>query len=506
MSLNPNADVAEEAACDHQESQCVATCMHAGDGDNASGTKGVPASERVPLVEKVAFSVGGIAGSLQSSAENSLLNPVFVLGYGISPALLSMLGMIYRFVDAVFDMVVGWVSDRTRTRWGRRRPYIFVGAILGGLWIPVIWFFGRNWSQGTIILWMASCMLVLLLLNSIWNIPFQCMLLEMTPNSNERTNVAAWRGYLGWVGWLLMAWSWRITQLPIFHNAVGKPDVVLGARWLTIGFAVIAIALGVLPAIFGRERYYKAVLKEGKVPFIKNFELTFANKPFMLLSAFTLLFFIGANLKGGLAFYTRLTYVCGGDQALASTLSGIEGTITIFIGLLGYPVFQWMANRYSKRTALFAVMGIMFLASISTIVTYIPSWPYLSMFSGILLAPANAALWMLIPSMTGDIVDHDELQTSERREGAFAAVFSWIYKIAVSLGGGLSGALVVWAGFDAGHAAAQPTNVIWTMRVLLVVVPAVFILASVWILFRYPLTPHRMTEIRVELEARRGTI
>ena len=476
------------------------------DSDPPEGSPPGPETGRVSLVEKVAFAIGGISTSITGDASNSLVNPVFVLGFGISPAVVSMLGVVYRFVDAIFDMMMGLVSDRTRSRWGRRRPYIFVGVILYALWMPVIWLFGRNWSVSVITVWMAVSILVAYLFSSVCNIPYQCMLLEMTPDSKERTNVAAFRGYFGWVAYILMAWSWRIIQLPIFNNAAGKPDILTGARWLSVGMGVIVIGLGVLPAIFGRERYYKAAVKEGQVSFLQNFKLTFACKPFMLLSLYSLLLFIGTNLNIGLAFYTRLAYVCQGDQKLASNLSGIEGTLCMIISLLGFPIFQWVANHHGKRFALIIVMIIMFFASVSTFVTYNPAHPYLSMLSGMLLAPANAALWMLIPSMLGDIVDHDELQNNERREGAFAAIYSWIYKVAVSVGMGFSGPLVVWAGFNAQPGASQSEHVLFLMRIFIVVIPAFCIMASILVLSRYPLTTGRVEEIRLELEARRGSV
>jgi len=460
--------------------------------------------ERIPIKEKVGYGLGQIAGIFQGSITDSLISPVFVLTLGVSPALIGVLNAIYRLWDAVTDLLMGWISDNTRSRWGRRRPYLVLGAVLSGLWLPVMWLLNPHWSLQHLIVWMVCIQLGMFLFATIWNIPYQSLLLEMTQNTHERTNLAVTRQYIATFAWALMPWCWWLAQRPFFGDGGGKPDIIHGALWIATIAGALSIFFGVLPALYCRERYYETASRKQKIPLLKNIKLTFSNRSFLYLMGTSLLFIVGTNAKTGLALYTRVYYVCSGDTQLASLITGYEGTIATVLGLAGIPFFQWLSKRHGKRAAMTTIMSIVTLSSISTFFTYTPSYPYLSMVSGILLAPTASAVWVLLPSMTGDIVDEDELITQFRREGSFAAVFSWVYKLAVSIGATLSGLLVMWAGFDEKLTVPQADSVLTTMRVLLVIVPTAFIAAAIYSSSRYPLTTQRMTEIRTDLEARRG--
>ncbi len=468
---------------------------------------GVAAADRVPVGEKLAYGSGQFAANLMNNTTGSFMLPVFVVTLGVSPALVSFLDMVYRIWDAITDMLMGWLSDNTRSRWGRRRPYVFGGALLAALWMPVIWLLDRDWSLPAVVGWMIGAQLVMFACTTIWNIPYQSMLLEISPSSVERTNVAAMRGYFSKIGWFVIGWLWYLTQLPAFADpATGKPDTLKGALAVTCAAALLVAIIGVLPAVFGRERYYAKVAAQEKVPLLKNIRLTFRNRPFLHLSLLTLLFTLGTLAVDNLAFFARLYHVCGGDQQLAAKLTGLSGTVSALVGLAAIPVFQAIARRHGKRTALVVVMCLFFTSSLATLVTYRPGLPYLTLVNSVLSALAMTAIWVLLPSMTGDVVDHDELHTGERREGAFAAIFSWIYKFSFSVSLAVSGLLVMWAGYDAKLGAAQPAEVVFSIRMLLAFVPALFIGVAIVLAARFPLTPARMAEIRSALEARRGRV
>jgi glycoside/pentoside/hexuronide:cation symporter, GPH family len=463
----------------------------------------IPADERIPLKEKIAYGAGGLGGGIASNVDNYLLSPVFVLLMGISPGIMGLCNILYRLWDAVTDLWMGWLSDRTRSRWGRRKPYILIGAILAGTWMPVLYFFDRAWEKPVVIAWMIAAQLVLTLFTTVWNIPYQCQLFESTPNSTERTNMSAWRGYVGHLAGLGMSWVWYLTQLPIFHNELGQPDVLNGARWVIGAIAVLTIVLGLLPLLVKERTHVNSQASGNTLSLRENLRLTFTSKAFLVLIFFTLLFSIGTNLKSGLQFYTTVTYVCGGDQKLASLLGGLSGGLGTAFGLLGIPVFQWIARRYGKIHALKCIMYVSGCASLSTFFLYTPAFPYLSLLPGILLSPCGTGIWVIIPSMLGDVVDDDTVRHRERREASFAASFSWTLKLSLSAAAGLAGLLVVLAGFNADLKVNQPPDVIFNMRVLLCLMPALFVAAALFLLRRYPLTNERLDEIRTTLLARR---
>lgn len=449
--------------------------------------KAIPPSEKVPLKEKIAYGCGGLGGNIQSAADDFLLNPVFVIGAGVSPSIMSIAGLVYRAWDAITDALMGWISDRTSSRWGRRKPYILVGAILMGAWMPVLFFFNPTWDLTWIIAWMIMAQLGLALFSTIWNIPYQCLLLECTPNTHERTDVAAWRAYVSHLSRFGMSWVWFLVQLPIFYTATKQPDVLHGARWVITGLGVLVIALGLMP-LFVKERTEAARTKKlVETSFRRNLVLTFKNRPFRLLIIFTVFLAIGTMTKSQLEFFTRLHYVCGGDTTLAAKLSGLSGTVSAFVVISGVPIFQAIARRTSKRKAAQMVMLCTLIAGVSTLIFYNPSYPYMAIIPSLLSQTGLTGLWVIIPSMTGDVVDHDELQTNERREGSFASTFSWFLKFSGTLAIALAGPLVDLAGYVSTPGAVQSADVIWNMRLLIVFVPTIPVALAIWVLNRYPL-------------------
>lgn len=472
----------------------------------AQGSAKPPPEDRVPWREKLAYGVGSLGGSLQSNTDDRLLMPIFVHLLHVSPALLSTLSVVYRIWDALTDMIMGWMSDNTRTRWGRRRPFILLGSVLSALCLPLFWLFDPTWETSTIISWMIVGQLTLIVVNTIWNIPYQGLLFELTPSSVERTSVAAVRSYFSTLAALGLSWVWWLTQLPIFNDASGKPDVVKGAFWVCVAIAVVIMSCGVATATLCRERSYQAAIKAPKVRLWPNIKMTLANGPFQLLAIIVLLFVLGTKTNDALIFIVRLYHVCGGDGQLAAKLTGLGGTLEVIASLAGIPVVQACARRYGKRATLVFIMFLVSLTGMSTWITYNPAYPYLTLVTSLLSAPAMSAIWVIIPSLTGDIVDHEELKSGTRREGSFAAVFSWLFKLAISIAFALSGLILAWVGFDAKLGADQVDGVLLNIRLVLVFSAGAFIgLAAILCLY-FPLSTQRIEEIRAELEARRGKL
>jgi glycoside/pentoside/hexuronide:cation symporter, GPH family len=464
----------------------------------------ISAADHVPLREKLAYGAGGLGGAIQGQVDNRLMNPVFVATLQLSPSIMGLRLLTERIFDAVTDALMGWVTDNTRTRWGRRKPYILIGGILASMFLPVLFMFGREWSDTGLIVWMFSVSLALTLCTTIWNIPYQCMLMEITPNSRERTNVVAWRGYVGKLGNLTMAWVWFLTQLPIFAKADGSPDTITGARWVVTGFAVLALGCALAP-LWVKSRVPLAA-GAAKVPLRESLFTTFKNRTFRVLIFFTLLFTLGFGLKTGLDFYVMLYHVGQGQQKITSEIAGWAGTINFVVGLAGIGFFQWMAGRYGKKASLKALMWVVFGASLSTYVCYTPAMPYLALFPSLLLAPATAGLWVLIPSMTGDVADDDQVSTGQRREGSFVSTYSWFMKASGALALGLTGPIVEFvAGFTPKlwTLGEQDPEVMWRLRLLLAVLPALCIGAAIWVLRRYPLDEDKIEQNHAIPEARR---
>lgn len=463
--------------------------------------------DRVPLKAKLAYGAAGVVDLWATKLPPQLVTPIFVSGMGLSPAVVSAALVIFRLYDAMIDPVMGWISDNTRTRWGRRKPYILIGAILTGLWFPVMWHMGTGWDEWMLAAWLIGSGLVFFTFFTLWAMPYHSMLLEMTPDYHERTSVSSWRSMFGHAATMMIGWAWYLTQLPFFNEtAEGKADPVSGAQTLSLMAGLLVLSVGALPVFFVTERYYKQASGQKYVRLRDNFRWTFENRPFVLTASFTLFFACACSLTGGFGFYLRLYYVVGGDQLLAAKLQGIESTLFSVLGFASVPFFHWLSRRIGKTWTLMSSMGLMFLGTVSRWWTYTPENPWLSVVNGVLLAPAFTGIWQIIPSINGDIVDHDELRTGERREGAFASIYSWIVKASFSLGTGLAGPLVVWCGFEVSQAAAQAPETYLAMRLTDVLLGSGLLAVALLLVWFYPLSPQRMEEIRDTLEARRGRV
>lgn len=466
----------------------------------------VPPGERIPIKEKIAYGFGNLAPAM-SELDRSLLGPIFVLHLGVTPSLMSLLNFLYRFWDAITDALVGWMSDNTRTRWGRRKPYLVAGSFLMALWAPVIYFFNPEWPMWALVAWMVVCMMGMFLFNTVFNIPYQCLLLEMTPNSTERTNVTVWRSYIGQIGLFLGAWIWALVSLPVFGTfADGSPDIITGSRWVMSGVAVLIVLVGLLPALFVRERFAHVAQKQAKHSLWKNMQMTFSNRPFVLLITLTVLYSVGHNVHSSLNFFTIVYHACGNDTALAARINGFSGTASIIATLCSLPLFQWYARVYGKRATVVLTLSLLLVANLSTLVFFTPANPYLAVIPAILTSPAISGIWVILPSLTGDVVDYDELQTGERREGAFASIFSWILKLAWAVANGLAGPLVEIAGYRPEIRDAMPAEVVANMRYMNAFIPILFLVPGLLLAARFPLTTQKIEENRRLLEARRGAV
>lgn len=470
-----------------------------------AGSATTAPGDRVSLRNKLIYGAAGPVDIWATWVPLTMAYQVFNMALGLSPALVSISFAIFRLYDAVIDPLMGWISDNTRTRWGRRRPYIVVGAVLTGLTFPLIWLVQPGWSPALMTVWLIGGGLIFFTCFTIWAMPYQSMLLEMTGDYNERTSVTSYRALFQNLATVVSGWVWAITQLPFFYNtATGEADTLAGIRTVAIVMGVLVIVLGILPGLFIRERHYEKLGAVKKESLMGSLKLTLRCKPFLLILGFAVLFSLGGNIPMSFGPYISTFYVCGGDQAQASIITGWAGTIGLAAAIASLPVYNWISRRIGKTRTLGICVGLLVIANIGSWWLYTPQFPHLFILQKLLIYVANAGLWVMLPSMVADVVDYDELSTGERREGAFASIFSWILKVSMTLGLALGGPFLEWSGFKIELGADQPQEVMTTMRLAFALVPALGLLAAASVLFFYRLGPAQMGEIRAKLEARRG--
>jgi len=463
--------------------------------------------DKVPIKEKALYGLGSPSMSITNNMVDAQIQQVLVYGMGMNPAMKSTIVMIFRMWDAFMDPLMGWITDNTRSRWGRRRPYLILGCILMALFMPFVWRFNEGWDIIWIAVWFTIGGILISTATTVYNIPYQSLKMEMTPDYHERTSVNVYSGIVIKLVGMVLPWIWAASQLSFFtgQSPDEEPNSLLGIRNLSLWFAGIIIILGVVPALVCKERYYHKASKQKREPFFRNLRMTFRSRPFMMM----LLFILFLQIEGlffGMAGYIGTFYVWGGDTVKAAVLQGTAGTLSMVLGLASLPLFGYLARRFGKERSLFLVVLGQIIMAASILVAYNPSYPWLMLIPWVFNGFLSAGLWTIVPSMKADIIDDDELRTGERREGSFESVFSWVQKMAGTLFLGLSGFLVVLVGFDIELRENQEAGVFRNMIWLMAAIPFVLSIIEAWIILKWPLTEKRMGEIRTELETRRGEI
>jgi GPH family glycoside/pentoside/hexuronide:cation symporter len=214
-------------------------------------------------------------------------------------------------------------------------------------------------------------------------------------------------------------------------------------------------------------------------------------------------FFPGLILIQNFSSFLVIYYVYGGDKTASSVLLGWSGSLSGICSVLFVPLVTFMGTRLGKRRAFMICAGLALLGTLLKWFCYQASMPYLNLIPGPFIGIGFSALWVLMAAMLADVCDEDELQTGERREGTFSAVYWWIVKMGLSASLAVSGVLLKATGFNEKLGGAQPDATFFWMRVCDIVFPAAFIGISIYLIHKFPLTEARVYQIKEKLAASR---
>lgn len=458
-------------------------------------------------------------------------------GFGLGLAFVGLVLVIARIFDGITDPIVGFISDRIRTPWGRRKPFILLGTpiyIFGicMLFIPPVTFseitvLGLTFNSGYA--WMLLMLVVTYVGSTIKDVPYSAWGAELSPDYHERTLVTSWREGFSVTGSLIGAFTPAI----IFFFGYTKPsDAVF---FLSVAIAVI-MPIMVLNTAFSVPEFAVKETSAEKLPLRESFKYVWKNEPYRRLVLAFLFSTIGAAMTNTLSFFFVKHVLLAGD------LFGFYLAPYFVSQLVAIPLWFKLSRKIGKHRATMAAIGwysvwccfipliaiapmVWFDAfQITHLLTFLPSEAYASAvayFEGIetgkflffilvmcLKGSAIGALSALPYAMAADVVDVDAAVTGKRQGGAYFSIWSMTRKLAYALGLFIGTSLVVFWGFDSLADPLNTTNSDFSLLMLACtysVIPALFKFVAMPLFWNYPLTEKRVAEIQESIDTRLAT-
>jgi GPH family glycoside/pentoside/hexuronide:cation symporter len=449
--------------------------------------------------ELSAYATGGIGQGMTNGAIDQLTMPILNMTLGVDPAKLGLIRAVKMLWDGINDPLFGHITDNTRTRWGRRRPWIALGGVLVGLLSVGMWCMPLGMSERYYLIYFGIAILLIETASTIFTVPYYALGIEMSPTYHGRTRVTAYRGFLGGIVGFISPWFLRFTLLSCFGS------ILVGARVLSVMLGLVAMTTALWTAFVCKERTHVHIEKGHREHFFTAVRGCANNIHFWKVTVMYVILGMIGSLFGQVSGYVNIYYVFGGDMVKGSQIGAIAGMLGTFMALTGIPLIAWLSKRIGKHGALRMALVLMMLGDATRWFLYNPRYPWLILLTPFAYSIGISATYTILGSMQADVVDVDELRSGRRREGMFGAVSAVVMKASFALAVALSGFILNMTGFDAKLGGQQAPETFFLMRVLFSVVPATFQSVVLLLLIKYPLTEARMRAIRAELQQRRAS-
>jgi len=459
----------------------------------ASLTASAP-TRRLTFFNKLAFGFGDIGAAIGAGVNGFYLNAFLLDVAGLRPGAVAIIFGIAQFWDAINDPIIGWLTDRTKTRWGRRRPWLLFGALPFALAFFLHWFVPP--LDETMKFWYY--LLIAILYRTAFtavNVPYTAMTPELTDDYDERTQLNGFRFTFSILGGLI-----AIVAHPMLVG-LGGDDVFRG-HLISAGMWAFFIAISAWGCFAGT--YEHPVSGKDKTPGNPFSEVwtVFQNRPFLMVTGIYLMSWLSLQLiQQFLQLYVR--YWVQAEDNLPLYLLTLQ--VTAF-------VFLWVWGQVSKTIGkkrvyyigitiwILTMVGLFFLGRGQADLIFVVSF-----FAGIGVSTAYLIPWSMLP----DVVDYDEMVTGERREGTFYGLFALLQQVGISIGIAMGNLSLEGAGYvtpevinNVVQTVEQPDSVLFVLCLIVSVVPAVVLLLSLPMAYYYPITRERHDEIRASLEGR----
>jgi GPH family glycoside/pentoside/hexuronide:cation symporter len=447
-------------------------------------------NQKLTTGEKFRYGLADLGFALITSAMQFFLLFYYTDVAGIDPGIAGLALMTGKLTwDAINDPLFGYFSDRTRSRFGRRRIYMLIGAVPLGVAAWIMFSLPKGLTGAAAFFGVLLTFWLVDSFHTLTTTPYYALTPELTRDYNERASLTSIRMVYSVVGYILGA-----AATTMLAGAFQGSGLNMQQAWSATGavFGAIAVTTTLITTFSIKERPELAG-EPSKLPAVKAILTSFKNKPFIILMIAFILSSFSFTVLTALVPYFIQYQLDMGDQ-----VSFVLLAMLLTIGIFLIPAKK-ISDKINKGPAY--ALGL-FIASMAIITSFFfpPGPTPLIYVVAVVAGMGFSAQWVFPWSMLPDVVEYDEKMTGERREGIYYGLWAFLSKFTGALGVAVSG----WALNLFGYVpnVAQTAHALFGIRLFFAIVPAVVILISLPFLIKYPITRQKHTELVAELAAR----
>ncbi|WP_414550329.1 MFS transporter [Anabaena sp. CCY 0017] len=464
-----------------------------------------PENPKLDLKTKLAYGAGDFGPAITGNISIFFLLIFFTNVAGIPAGLAGSVLMIGKVWDAINDPIIGVLSDRTKSRrWGRRLPWMLYGAIPFGIIFFLQWIVPRFSADPSANMWPLFWYYVVIGLLSqvvytVVSLPYTAMTPELTQDYDERTSLNSFRFAFSISGSIL-----SLILVQIVFSYIGDREqqyLVLAAVCAVIAVSALYVCIfGVRDRVLAFEAKRNQTEQPPSMPLFEQLKIVFNNRPFLFVIGIYLFSWLGVQVTATTLPYFVLNCMGLTDSDVPGVIIAVQGTALIML-------FVWSAlsKKIGKKKVYFLGMsswiiaagGLFFLQPSQIGLMY-----FMAVMAGVGVSTAYLVPWSLIP----DVIDLDELQTGQRREGIFYGFMVLLQKLGLALGIFLVGNALQASGFQATTAGQplpiQPESALLAIRFSVGPLPTIFLIFGLFMAYFYPITREMHAEIMMKLKAR----
>jgi len=472
-------------------------------------------SVKVSLKEKIGYGFGDMASSMFWKVFGMYLLFFYTKVFGISPAAAGTMFLMVRIFDAVTDPLMGIIADRTKTRWGKYRPYLLWFAIPFAA-MGVITFYTPDIGETGRLIYAYITYTLMMTVYSVVNVPYASLLGVMSANPKERNVLSSYRMFFAFIGSFI---TFMLLQplVDFFAKMFDTASAVVqdiaessGISQVPMGWVCAVAVIGSICALlfflcflWTKERVKPINQEKEHTSIAQDLRHLMKNTPWWILMVSGLAALLFNAIRDGVAMfyfadYIQITYKM---PVLGWTIATIYFLVGQAANMLGVALAPYLSNKYGKKATYMVAMGLAALLS-SFFFMLQPGQIAGIMILQILISICAGYVLPLLWSMYADIVDHQELKTGRRATGLIFSSSSMSQKMGWAFGAAMTGWLLAAFGYDQ-TAAVQQESAIFGVRLMMSWLPAISCVLAVLGMTFYPLSEKKVLRITEELEEKR---